>query len=284
MWSNFKVEWNSWWRELSWVARLAPLIAVAFHLAYTGFRGGPSFEDCGLASLFLVAFYALPAKRALFSFVAPLYVGWLVHQALTALPPDTFWRFTGKESSEIDRRFLSFLWEEKEVTVPQFLNLWIHGAWLNWAGKLLLGVPWLVLGFSALVRFYYNSRGSSRYSAWGVDTLSPQMNWTIVAVWVVGVFGFPSQPVAMVTVATYYAFKFGILRVPVLVGGVVVSFIAMASGQAYSVDVIFGIVQALLFSSVSDMLAYQKPKRTAQKVWNPSIHKKDPPTPKKKAG
>lgn len=283
MWSNFKVEWKMWWRGSSWLARLAPLTVVAVHIAWRGLFGGPSVEDVFFAAGLLFTFYGLPSKRSPFSFWLPLYCGWLVHLVFISVPAGTYPHFTGREALEIDRRFLSFLWEEKSVTVPEFLNLWVKSGIVGLLQKILIAVPLVAVAYSAVLRFYYSNKGTASYSAWGIDTLAPQVNWAIVWAWAGSHFGFPSVHVAVMTIVAYYAFKFAALRTAAVAGLVVVTLVAMLAGRAQSVEVVFGIVEGLVICSIVDMVAYQRPKRQAQKIWNPSTLKKDPPPPRKKA-
>lgn len=281
MWSNFKAEWISWWRTTSWLARLLPLAVIATHIGIQNSLGSLGLEDVLFASAFFVTFYLVPGKRTPFGFFLPLYCGWLLHVAFQYIPAGTVPHFTGKESLEIDRSFLSVPWQEKSVTVGEFLALWINPDFAKSFEVMLYAVPFLVVGFSAALRFYYSTKGTKRYSAWGIDTLSPQMNWAIVMVWFASHLGFPSVHVALMTVAAYYGFKFGVQRSSVAGAVILTSILALISGQAYAVDVIFGIVEGLLFSSVADMIAYQRPRRDAQKVWNPSIEKPTPPVRKR---
>lgn len=284
MWSNFKVEWKTWWRRTSWSARLAPLFAVTAHLGWLAWMDTLSIEDVFFASGLFFTFYCLPAKRAAFSFWLPLYCGWIIHQIFLAVPAGSYPHFTGKESLEIDRRFLSFMWDEKMVTVPEFLSLWVKPGVVGLFQKLLIAVPLGAVAYSAVLRFYYANKGTTRYSAWGIDTLAPQVNWAIVWAWAGSHFGFPSLHVALMTIVSYYAFKFGTHRVAAVVAAVGVAVVAMLVGRAQVIDVIFGVVEGLLICSVVDMVAYQRPKRQAQKIWNPSaLKKKDPPPPRKKA-
>lgn len=279
MWSNFKAEWWTWWRSTSWWERpIVPALVSAHLIMAYGWQRLEVWDLLGATGL-LALHYGLPARRAVFQFALPVYLTLL---GLKVYPyfPGFFKDFLVTEGERLERHYLSLSWNDQRWTAVDWLRQWGGERWRAASYRFL---PWVLPAawlYSAYLRFGVARVGTQRYSAWGIDMLSPQINWVLLFValspqWSVRYFGYA-------VVSAFYAWKFGSQRMLMTAFLLLVGTVTLRTENYFIVHLLWSSAYALFFIGLQDVFWNRRARRQAGQVWKPSLGKSEPP-PRKAA-
>lgn len=272
MWSNFKAEWLAWWRATGWVARVSPLLLIAMHLVI---EGEPTPRIIAAALVFFTAYYLVPANRRIAAFVLPLYgavVAWSIFRWTKAqqfIPPQA------GGLKRLDAEFFSLNVADRVLTPVQLATEWGGEKLAQSARNLLRAVIPAVVFFNIHLRFFLSQRGTSRYSAWGLDTMSTQVNWAFFGASLLALVTslvLPTTPATGVLFATltlYHSVKFAALRSAVIPFWLMVVVATHFTGENTTSDCLVAIGYAVFAAFAVSSFWSWRMKREAS-VWRPS--------------